>query len=319
MDPLTRAVGMTVSYFSCFQVPLTAFEVWRNIVWDTGELAPTLGVVEEELRRLVAAGTLRATGHGFYGLPDAPDTSHRLMAEADAVAKWRIVRRGTRLLSAIPFVEGVAVVNTLSMGAAHPESDIDVLIVARPGRIFLVRLLSVLVTSLFGLRRHGAQITNRLCLSFFLTSDGFDLTVLAKQPHDPYLRFWASTLIVFLNRNGTFDRFRQANASWLAVFPHAAMRGQVREPMTSMPGRLVRLTERLLSGSWGDVMEQGARALQMRLFRRNVGSRQGEPSTDVVITNAMLKFHENDRRVAIREAWYDRLRGLGIAPEGVEV
>ncbi len=314
MDPLGRAVLSTLSYFSCFSTPLTAFETWRHLLWESTDPAPTLGAVEDELARLCTAGNIRAAGYGFYSCNDSAGVADRLMREADAVHKWRIVRRGAALLSLVPFLEGVAVVNTLSMGAAHPDSDIDVLILAKPGRMFLVRLGAVLVTSLFGLRRHGHQVKNRLCLSFFLTAPAFDLERLAKYPDDPYLRFWATSLVVVVNKKQAFERLWQENAAWLAAFPHAGLRSYaLRRPPGVMVQGMVRGVERLLAGSWGDVLERVARGLQERQFRRNVHSRQSDASSDVVVSSTILKFHENDRRIAIRDAWYARCAGLGIA------
>lgn len=313
MTLVGQAILRTLSYFDCFAVPLTALEVWRNVVWMGDAPPPDFAVVETELLNLVSTGLIVLDPEGMYRLPRSAPATERLMREAAAIPKWRRVRRGVWMLSLVPFLEGVAVVNTMAIGAARADSDIDLLILSAPNRLFSVRLGAIIATSMLGLRRHGDKIANRLCLSFFLSEDALDLAPLTKQPEDPHLRAWAATAIVVFERNTIFHDFWRANQSWFSVLPHTTLRTAARMPRPPSSFLFVRTAlEWIGRGPIGDLVEWLARALQMRLFRRHADSQQYIQSTDVVISSTVLKFHERDRRIAVREAWYDRMRQYDV-------
>ena len=42
-------------------------------------------------------------------------------------------------------------------------------------------------------------------------------------------------------------------------------------------------------------------------MKTNVGSVQNEENTHVIVSDAMLKFHENDRRAYFRDLWKNKL------------
>ncbi len=312
MTPVERATLATLSYFSLFQVPLTALEAWRNLFWDSADAPPSLADVEAALPTLVAAGRLRAQD-GYWYLPDAAPPAERLLREADALRKWRRLRRGTRLLQCVPFLLGAAAVNTLPIGASRRDSDIDLLLISRGGRMFTVRFLTVALTQLFGVRRHGRFVADRLCLSFTVSDRALDLMPLTKKPDDPLLRFWCANAHVLFGRDGIFGRFWEANAALLAPLPNAALRRSTEDLRPWPLTRPVRdALERLLAGRLGDALEDRLRALQMRRFSANTGSRSRRGGTDVVISDDVLKFHERDNREEMAQAWYHRLRRYGL-------
>lgn len=334
MDPVARAVLATIAYFDLFQVPLTALEVWRNLFWlvptvppskreGSAGLAPSerervegpvpgLGDVEAALVRLVAAGKL-VSQDGYVSLPGGVPASVRLMREADALRKWRRLRFGARVLSVVPFLQGIAAVNTLPIGASKRESDIDVLLISRTGRLYTMRFIAVAVATLFGLYRSGKHVADQLCLSFSLSERELDLLPLTKRPDDPLLRYWCANIHVIAERERVFDRFWKANAAFLAPLPNARLRRAV--PAVTAPlllGLVRKCLEGMLAGRLGDRVETWARAFQQRRFAANASSRSRLGGTDVVISDDVLKFHERDNREEMRSAWYDRLRRYAI-------
>lgn len=312
MDSVARATLATVAYFDLFQVPLTALEAWRNLFWLEKGIPPGLGDVETAIARLVADGVL-VSQEGYVSLPGGAQASVRLIREADALRKWRRLRFGARLLSAVPFLTGIAAVNTLPIGAARRDSDIDVLLVARAGRLYTMRFIAVALATVFGLYRSGTHVADRLCLSFSVSDRALGMAPLAKAGGDPYLQFWAANVHVVAERGRVFDAFWRANAPLLAALPNARLR---RLPHLARPLRVLALlrdlAERLLAGSLGDRVERWSRDFQMRRFAANTGSRARRGGTDVVITEDMLKFHERDRREEVRLRWAQKRAALGV-------
>lgn len=122
--------------------------------------------------------------------------------------------RYIRRITWIPGLRMVAVVNSVSMNATHPDSDIDLFIITAHGRMWLVR---VLVTSLFyilGVWRKGEDIAGNFCLSFFIEETALDMSRIAIED-DIYLYFWMYYMRPIYVVDDMYDRFRQANLDYI--------------------------------------------------------------------------------------------------------
>ncbi len=318
------AIKKTLAFFAVWQQPLTPMEVWR-FLWAPQHVAclpagkagnmkhVALIEVKKKLEEMAAGGKLGVV-HQFYYLPRTPEGQlvdgkswylERQWLGIVALKKWRRARLGGRLLSFIPFVRMVAVGNTLAIEHAREESDIDLLIVAKAGRLWMVRLFSVVVLEMFGLRRRGKRIKDRLCLSFYVTDDALDLSAIAKSPLDPYLAYWVATLWPVFGME-IYQKFWQANA-WIKNYLPLAFARRPNSPRRVGSWWLadsVRNTrEWLLRGKLGDKLEQWCRGVMLRRIEGHKDSKLWQKDTDVIANDQMLKFHEVDRRLKIREEW----------------
>ncbi len=104
----------------------------------------------------------------------------------------------------------VAVVNSLSMYATHRDSDIDLFIVTSRGTLWWVRVMVTLTFSLHGVWRHGEDIADHFCLSFFVTEDALDMKEIALED-DIYLYFWMYYMRPILVVGDTWERFQKVN------------------------------------------------------------------------------------------------------------
>jgi hypothetical protein len=94
-----------------------------------------------------------------------------------------------RKLTWIPGIEMIAVCNSLSMYATHADSDIDLCIITSPQMIWFVRVFVTMTLWVHGVWRHGKNVREHFCLSFFLTTDALDLREIMIRD-DIYLYFW---------------------------------------------------------------------------------------------------------------------------------
>jgi len=163
----------------------------------------------------------------------------------------------------------------------------------------LGRLLVTAVLQLAGLRRHGDRVANRICLSFYLTPRAAALDAV-KLDDDPYLRYWIAHLLPLFARAAALCNFWRAN-EWA----HRTLY-QAPQPLPLIPGRASAFGTMLawLLGGWlGDVFERTSRVWQVR----HMGVRFAQENSAVVISNTMLKFHEQDRRAWYAAVWRERL------------
>lgn len=312
--PMEDAILKTVAYFDLFEYPLTALELSRYLRAENGLFgAPTLFEIISILETSPRLKSLLESRQGFFFLKGK--SSHlesRRERYVMADKKFKIALRGVRRLRWVPFLNFVAICNNLSSNNAKADSDIDLLIGVKHGRLYLTRLLVTVILSLMGLRRHGKKIKDRLCLSFYLTDQSYDLDSLRIHEDDLHFAWWASQITPILGHEN-FDAFFSAN-NWLSRF--------IQVPMVKKPSHRRMIgnkelgiwnLEKLLSGKSGDFLESVARKIQHVKFSGNTQSIADSPDTRVVISDSILKFHENDRRLAYREKYYQNLKSLELA------
>lgn len=78
--------------------------------------------------------------------------------------------RRSRLFNFVPFVEKVYLAGSLAIGNVHENSDFDVIVVTRPGRLYTARFFCLLFFGLMGWRRTLKNPKNGFCFNHFQIS-----------------------------------------------------------------------------------------------------------------------------------------------------
>jgi hypothetical protein len=144
---LPEKIKATLAYFEIFDLALSVDELMRFM---PGMVEGRLGV-EKDLSEM---SDVRGK-HGFFVLKGSEELLENrieksLLAEQikQKADKWKWT------FGLVPFVEMACVCNYSSFDCVEKGSDIDLLILTKPGRIFLARLFLTLYMQLFGLRRY---------------------------------------------------------------------------------------------------------------------------------------------------------------------
>ncbi len=301
-----QAIFSALTYYGLFGRPLTLMEIKRNLVIDPDSSASDYSLdsileqlKSEELKQLISCYD------GYYFLSDSPadfSVRHELIKEAEK--KYRRAEKGLKLLSYCPFVRLVALCNNFAFEGLKSESDIDLFIIIKDGRLFLSRLIIVSLLSAFGLRRHGKKISNRLCLSFFITDKELSLEKMKIEPKDWHFEFWISNFVPVLD-DGIFLEFWKAN-SWIKkdkpfLEPYLSLKRRVgKDALTKGVSKGL---EKIFSGWLGDYAERVSKRLQLKKMSYNRSSLSRENDTRVIISDQVLKFHEQDRRKYYNDLW----------------
>lgn len=286
---LTVAIVRTVAYFHYFDYPVTVFEIWKWLLEpdDTVSLADVMSELETSTllqRRLQRHGA-------YYGLGNvAQQVAQRHTRFLDATRKYRKAERTARFLGRLPWVRGIAVCNSLAWRHTTPESDIDLFIVAAAGRVWSARFLSTVPAMLLK-QRPGESLQDPVCLSFFVTPEALAFEQLKISSEDSYLAYWCRSLVPLVDHSGWQERFEAENV-WLGkVLPNAA-------PVKMAYRFRFRPRLRLL---WVPFSEKLFRALQVERFPTRIRELMNK-DTRVIVSDDMLKFHENDRREDIAQS-----------------
>lgn len=310
MRSLTDSIIDTLAFFAIFEFPLTTTEVF-NWLWKP-PVGTTIVSVTQELEQLVASGVITSGGGYFFLGPISDALERRRQAHWLVAHKLQRARRALRWATWIPFLQAVFMCNTVAFGWPRPQSDIDVFVVVRRNRLWLTRLLLTLSIGLSGYRRHGQYVADRVCLSFYITDDVLDLESVQIEPNDILLTYWTIFLHPLYDPNSVAATIALQNKWAMVRVPHAVS-DQILHPSIA-PHRVgdwfKKQLEFFLSGFMGDWLNKTVGLIQKRKMRGNAHSVQNQPDSRVVISDTMLKFHENDRRVVYRQQWeQNRTRG----------
>jgi hypothetical protein len=236
---LERSIFDTLRYFDIFAMPVTAVQVWRSLVIDRtgsgvrwgGGRAWSLAAVQRALRESPWLAERTVACWGYFALrgsvPLGPDGAQamvedRLARHVIAQRKWRLARRAAWFLARLPLVRMIAVTGSLALWNTRPQSDFDLFVVARRGRIWVARLLLLLTTQLLGRRRKywEGQAPDKVCLNHYITDDALVMPVEIRSIYTAMLYAHA----VPLAGGRVYWRWREANGPWLRrwlMFPEA--------------------------------------------------------------------------------------------------
>lgn len=311
LNALQESIIKTLVYFDFFNFPLTKEELFRYL-WILSPTDDSLGAFHQ-----LSLPPQIATKDGYYFIAGR----EKIIAERERGAKiseqkLTIARRAVKLIRSVPFLKAIFVCNSVGAGMARPESDIDFFIITEKNRIWIVRFFTNLILRIFRLRTYGAHQADRICLSFFVDIDHLNLAPWRVVDDDVHFAYWLNMMTPVYDTENYHQRLLQANVWTRNYLPHCQPspnlpRGGASLVVDTRLGKVwKRAWEVMWRGVYGDMVEKQARELQWMRMKLSVKDKANLPDHGVVITDGVLKFHENDTRHTIREKWLEKLKLL---------
>jgi len=254
-EALRGAILATVIYADLFDDALTRDELHRYLIGEEASAAVVAAMLDRDAELRFHVEQTEGRFH-LNGRPQlAAIRRERAAASADL---WPAAKRYGARIARLPFVRLVGVTGALAMNNARPDDDIDLFILAQPGRLWLCRLLVLAIVKLAALRGYV------LCPNFLLSTDHLQLS--------ERNLFTAHEVVqmIPLERDHWYRVFIEANG-WVADFLPNAFAGQTVEARPGsgrpIPGRLV---AGLLSARVFDPLERWEMRRKVRRLSRRL-------------------------------------------------
>jgi hypothetical protein len=201
--------------------------------------------------------------------------------------KWNKLLRQAGLFAFVPFVEIVFVAGSMAMGSAGEDSDFDLIVCVKTGRIFTARSFCYLFFGIMGRRRkrgaEGRDAKDKFCFSHFVAPEKYVFS----PPYDNYSQKLFATLAPVYGDPERIQRFYDANAVWMKE--KKTYKKDLRH-MYGSAGPFKIFLESVLGGKFGDVLEKGLKFLQIKKIKNSLKTeRQCRPR--VVFNDSELEFH----------------------------
>lgn len=288
---LEEAVLKTLAYADIFNYPLKKEEIWQWLIVGSGIKKQELGTSIQDFHR----AALISCRQGYYFLSGREKIAHlRQVREKWSQEKWQKAQKISRLLKIIPTVKMVAVTGNLAVKNCDKDDDIDLLIIASGGTLWLTRLLATFLLEVLGQRRHPGQteIRNKICLNMFLDEDHLGVS---SSEQDLYTAHEVVQLEPLWSRGQTYQNFLAQNLWVKNYLPNA-----LRE--TKILGFKDIKRKRSLFSIFLSPLEKLSQWLQLKYMAHH--------RTSEVIRPGIIRFHPQDARGWILKEYQKRLQNL---------
>ena len=290
-DPLARSLIGTLAYADLFDYPLTLAEIARYQVETSFS--------QEQLSRCLATSCLvqdmvvQEDEHFcLRGREEVFDIRRNRAIASERV--WRRARYYSRWLSRLPFVRMVAITGALAVDNIAARPDIDLLVVASEGRIWIARRVII------GLVRLARLFGDDLCPNYIISETNLDL-----EQQDLFTAHELAQMVPLYGRQ-LYTAMIARNA-WATTYLPAAFGSAFGSIPAAKQGTFRGLVELVLSLRALDGLERWEQMRLQRKLRPLVGD-----AAEVICSPQQCKGHTGLHRQWVTSRYGDRLRELGF-------
>ena len=207
------------------------------------------------------------------------------------------IKRLKSTFQSIPFVQQIFLCNSISFNALDKNSDIDLFIIAEPGRIRTVKFRSMILFTLKWAKRFWKKTRKKICLSFFITSDSQNLYPISLVSLDIYLAYRIAHLVLIYQPDEELNNSFFENNKWVKwILPNFQEKHSISlwvDPF-SWNTKFKNIMETLWSWFLWNIFEWIVKYIQKAIIRLKI---MLNPvwNKDVIISDTMLKFHQDIR------------------------
>ena len=214
MDGFQKAIFKTLIYADIFDYPLSAEEVLRFLI-ASRNIKPSS--VQKALSLINADLKLIETEDDFYFLKGRGEIVElRKKREKISLKKLEIAKKVAKKLKLIPTIKLIGVTGALAMRNSEEDDDIDFLIITSKNRLWLTRILALLLIEVLGKRRKpdDPNVKDKICPNIFLDENHL---ALPKKERNLFTAHEICQMKVLWEKDNTYKKFLWENR-WVKEF-----------------------------------------------------------------------------------------------------
>lgn len=315
INNIQKQIIATIAYYDELAYPLTAFEAWKHLtVIDRRDSCEPKKLSLDDVMDIFKNRELRnyvEEYEGFYFLKGRKElVKERLRRNKIASLKIKRLRKIVWLMRFIPFIRMIGVTGRLAMKNAGKDSDWDLFVIFKRGKIWTGRTLLTIFVHLIGKRRHGKKIKDRICLNYFIADDPLKIDI-SERPFEVNL-FSAGEYSFMIPIFGfkTFRKFQMRNI-WIRDFKPNYSLSEVRSTKMvsdSHSSKIIRKCVEKFSGF--DFIENFLRKIEMEKIAKNPKTHLS--GSIIEANDKTLVFLPEPQGKEIYERCLKKLKAMGI-------
>lgn len=209
--------------------------------------------------------------------------------------KWQKFLSRIWLFKLIPFVDFVLASGSLATGNMNENSDFDVIVGVRQGRIFTARAFCILSYGIFGWRRkkidHKESAKDKFCFNHFVTPAAYKLP----EPYNNYWKKLYSSLVPVYGAPETIQKFFEANQDWAGQ-----KEVNIEDPryLYKKRGWIAQFREWILPSALVSWLERKSKTYQIRRIEAGTERAKGYKPR-IIYNDNELEFHPDTTRTEV--------------------
>jgi hypothetical protein len=287
-----KAIIKTLIYADIFNYPLKAWEIHKWLISEKGSLRQ----VEKALRRKDLRFRVKAL-RGYYFLKGRNKLVKQREVKGYYSEKYlKQAQLITSLFKLVPWVKLVGVSGSLAMENASEKDDIDFFIITDSKRLWISRILLLLILELLGKRRSRTdyKVSGKGCLNLLV-----DIDSLAQKNQDIFIAHEVLQMKVLWEKEGIYQRFLEENEWVFKFMPNwtsSGIEGEGERRKGEVPAAYP------LYANLFDSVEEFVKWLQLRYM--------GKPSGEERLLAGAVYFHPHDIRKAVLTEYQKKIKKI---------
>lgn len=322
LTTIDKAVISTLVYYDVLNFPLTNFEVFKNLVSlkrIDNKFVNKVGLsdIDNSLLRFKKSKVIDEF-NGLYHLRKRNKLYDiRIERRKLADKKWKKVIFALKFLKVIPYIRLVFASGSLALYNTDYDSDLDIFLVVRSGRIWTSRFLISLVMELLGVRRSKYDVVGKdlVCSNHYITDKSLEIPCQSIYTAQLYTHL---TPIIIKDESLLKDFWRENKwvnnymNNW-PPFTESNLRIIKSGPLTRFAAYI---SEEILDFTFGNWLERKLKDFQLRRIKSDSKSPNGKGR--IVIDDFQLEFHPDSPEAGIISYYNSKMRELGFEELGKE-
>ncbi len=268
---LSKNIIKTLAYYDIFSYPLKAEEIYHNLPVNHC----TARDINSELE-ILCNKNLVFRIDDFYLLHNNSEFVARRV-QGNSLCEKRTISafRMSKLISNFPYVRAIFLTGSISKGYMDKESDVDYLIITKPGRLWVSKLFLTLFKKIFLLNSKKV-----FCINYYIDYDHLEI--------EEKNIFTATEIVTIIPVYGMkyYDEFYSKNEWVKQFYPNFPKRNnKIMENKTSIIQKSI---EYLLDNQFGNKLDD----IAMKIFKK-------------VIRKKFNYFDEKDFFLAFKSTKYE--------------
>ncbi len=280
-----------VRFFSVIKHPISAKKIWETL--SPSERPASFVSLLEILFGLETKQKITHFNNFYLALPagDNPLENYH-QKEFLLESKWHKLVKKNAPFDFVPFLDFAVVGGSMVMENVHENSDFDVTVGCRGGRIFTVRAFLSIFFLIIGLKRSknktGPAASDKFCFNHFVTQKSYCLS----NSNHPYWIILYRRLVPIYGDNQKIIEFFKTNSRWsgrsLVLFDKKYY------PKRNNPVRLI--LEFILSGPIGNLAESFFKKIQINSLQETK-NKLNPADSRFIINDSELELHLSNKTI----------------------
>jgi len=288
---IKKDILATIAYFNIFDYPLKKNEIFLYLGHSDN-----YSEFEKALNFLAAESVIFRTGD-FYSLHNKPGLAlKRQSGYEKAKIMLKKAEKAAWIISAFPFVQGVAISGSLSKYYADEKTDVDFFIITCPNRLWIARTM----LHIFKKFTYLFSMQDLFCMNYFI--DEAELVILEKNIYtateiatilplrgmDAFDSFFKAnnwTRTYFPNKHIYLSAAKETKKSWFRSLVEMTLNNGLGESLDDL---LMKMTEK----SWNNKTSLNKKNSKGMLLSMHIGKHFSKPNPEIFQKRLLLRYEK---------------------------